>query len=179
MKQNDQEFAPVADKYTEVPGQASDPRKGKKPLSKTARLAYKIAGFFFVFCAFLGVILPVMPTTIFVILASAMFLKSSPKAYQWLHRSPIFGPYLQAHRDGTGLSTAYKVWTISFLWLGLMASGIFVVKVWWVRAILAVIGIAVTIHILTIKPRKRQEELDSVDPLEIPDPSPKTQLGTD
>ena len=145
-----------------------NPKKPRKPLSKTGQILYRILGVFFVGCGFLGILLPVWPTTIFLILASAVFMKSSPGLYAWLHRSRVFGPYLQAYRDKTGISIAYKAWTLTILWLGLLASGIFAIQSWPVRAILGVIGIAVTIHILTIKTRRREEEVAATDPIQVP-----------
>lgn len=54
-----------------------------------------ILGFFFLALAVLGVILPVMPTTCFVLLAAACFAKSSNRFYAWLLASRVFGPMIR------------------------------------------------------------------------------------
>ncbi len=54
-----------------------------------------ILGFFFLALAVLGVILPVMPTTCFVLLAAACFAKSSDRFYDWLLASRVFGPMIR------------------------------------------------------------------------------------
>lgn len=53
-----------------------------------------ILGFFFLGLAVLGAILPVMPTTCFVLAAAACFAKSSTRFYNWLLASRVFGPMI-------------------------------------------------------------------------------------
>lgn len=54
-----------------------------------------IIGFIFLGLAVLGAILPVMPTTCFVLLAAACFAKSSDRFYHWLLASKVFGPIIK------------------------------------------------------------------------------------
>tara|TARA_B110000259_G_scaffold52347_1_gene61644 strand:+ start:1920 stop:2327 length:408 start_codon:yes stop_codon:yes gene_type:complete len=51
-------------------------------------------GLFFVGCAYIGIILPGVPTTFFVILAAWAFSKSSEKFNKWIHEHKLFGKYL-------------------------------------------------------------------------------------
>ena len=51
-------------------------------------------GLFFVGCAYIGILLPGVPTTFFVILAAWAFSKSSEKFNKWLHEHKLFGKYL-------------------------------------------------------------------------------------
>ena len=51
-------------------------------------------GLLFVGCAYIGILLPGVPTTFFVILAAWAFGKSSEKFNKWLHEHPLFGKYL-------------------------------------------------------------------------------------
>jgi uncharacterized membrane protein YbaN (DUF454 family) len=51
-------------------------------------------GLFFVGCAYIGIILPGVPTTFFVILAAWAFSKSSEKFNKWIHEHRLFGKYL-------------------------------------------------------------------------------------
>jgi uncharacterized membrane protein YbaN (DUF454 family) len=59
------------------------------------RAAYATAGWLFVALAALGVALPLLPTTPFVLLASSCFVRSSPRARLWLLHSRVFGPTLR------------------------------------------------------------------------------------
>lgn len=64
-------------------------------LSRGSRILCTLAGLVFVALAALGVIIPGLPTTPFLLLAAALFTRSSPKLYGWLHQSAIFGRYLR------------------------------------------------------------------------------------
>ncbi len=68
-----------------------------------------ILGFFFLALAVLGVILPVMPTTCFVLMAAACFAKSSDRFYQWLLASRIFGPMIQQWQVSRSMPKRAKI----------------------------------------------------------------------
>ena len=118
------------------------------------RTLLKAAGLFFTALALLGILLPVLPTTPFLLLAAWCFGRSSPRLYTWLHENRLFGDYLRRYRNGEGLPLPVKVTTISLLWLTLGASAAWA---WperpWLAAALALIGAAVTAHIARIKTR--------------------------
>ncbi|WP_052078897.1 YbaN family protein [Spirochaeta lutea] len=124
--------------------------KQQKP-NAVKQWLYRILGVVFTALGVVGIVVPVWPTTIFLILASAVFLKSSPGMYRWLHDNPVLGPYLRAYRDKTGITIGYKVWTISVLWVGIVISAVFAVESLAVRIMLFTIALAVTIHVATIK----------------------------
>lgn len=152
------------EKWVSKKTDGSEP-KPKKELGLVGKILYRTLGVLFTTAGIIGIVVPVWPTTIFLILASAVFLKSSPEMYQWLHRNRILGPYLQAYTNKTGISMGYKIWTISILWLSIGFSAIFAVSVLWVRIMLFTIAVAVTIHVATLKTRKKEDEIASVDPL--------------
>ena len=62
-----------------------------------------LLGFIFVGLGFIGIIIPGMPTTVFMILAAACFAKSSPKFERWILDLPGIGRLVQDHRDGLGM----------------------------------------------------------------------------
>jgi len=118
------------------------------------RALLRAAGLFFTVLALLGVLLPVLPTTPFLLLAAWCFARSSPRLYAWLHNNRLFGEYLRRYRNNEGLPLPLKVTTISLLWLTLGASA---VLTWparpWLAGALTLVGAAVTIHIARIKTR--------------------------
>lgn len=59
------------------------------------KMLWRIAGLFFVGCAYIGAIVPGIPTTVFLMLALWCFSKSSEKLRNWIWEHPIFGPYVQ------------------------------------------------------------------------------------
>ncbi|MBQ4839713.1 MULTISPECIES: YbaN family protein [Pseudoalteromonas] len=106
------------------------------------------AGIIFVGLGFIGMALPVMPTTIFFILALACFSRSSPKFENWLLTHPKFGPSLVAWRE-------YQVVPPKGKWgagIGMLIGYIalcFSAAPWYVLIIVAVIEILALTYILT------------------------------
>lgn len=100
-----------------------------------------------------GIFLPVLPTTPFVLLAAGAFSVSDPKRAKKLEQSKIFGSYLRHWRTNQGVPLKTKIRAIIFLWLGLILS-IVVVNNITVTIILSIIGTIVTLHLILIKTDK-------------------------
>lgn len=122
------------------------------------RYAYLISGFLLVGIGVLGIFLPILPTTIFLILASACFMKSSPKANEWLKNNKFLGAYLRNYQDKTGLTVTAKVTNISILWISILLSAYFLTDEVYFRLLLFAIAIGVTIHLLMIKTKRNWAE---------------------
>lgn len=103
-----------------------------------------------------GTVVPVLPTTPFLLLAAACYLRSSKRLYRWLTTNPLFGEHLRHYREGEGLTRRVKVHTLVVLWTGLACSSLFAVpaRFWWIHLLLVTVGIGVTIHITLIPTRK-------------------------
>ena len=98
----------------------------------------------------IGVFLPLMPTTPFVLLAAACFAASSPKLYAWLLRNKRFGPFIQNYRSGCGVPKRRKREAILFLWGTLCVSAaVFRKPLVW--GILLLVGSCVTLHLVLMK----------------------------
>jgi len=115
------------------------------------RWALIVSGFILTGIGIAGMFLPLLPTTIFLLLAAWCFARSSEKFYKWLHNNKLFGKYLSDYSSGKGMTLRSKIFSISFLWLGLIVSAIFATEVLYVRILLMLIGIGVTWHLLAIK----------------------------
>jgi uncharacterized membrane protein YbaN (DUF454 family) len=100
--------------------------------------------------AFLGIFLPVLPTTPFLLLAAFFFARSSDRFLHWLLHNRWFGPYIRNYREKRGMTLPHKVFTLAMLWLFLLLTAIFAIEQWWLRLLLLVIGTGVTIHITSI-----------------------------
>ena len=86
-----------------------------------------LLGFIFVGLGFIGIIVPGMPTTVFMILAAACFAKSSPKFEQWILDLPGIGRLVQDHRDGLGMPQKSKAIAITMMVLAVTLSIIFAI----------------------------------------------------
>lgn len=115
---------------------------------------YLISGFLLVAIGVIGIFLPVLPTTIFLILASACFVKSSPKANQWLREHKILGQYIKNYQDKSGLTLRAKVYNIIFLWTMISLSAFYLTDEFYIKVLLLAIAVGVTIHLLMIKTKK-------------------------
>lgn len=119
------------------------------------RWAFLAGGSVSVALAGLGVVLPLLPTTPFLLVAAACFARSSGRAHHWLHTNRIFGRYLADYREHRGATVGVKVTAISMVWGGLGLSAYLVQPAPWVLAILAAIGIAVTWHLVSLTTLRR------------------------
>lgn len=98
-----------------------------------------------------GIFVPVLPTTPFLLLAAACFLRSSHRLYDWLTGHPHLGPYISNYLKYRAVTRRSKIISILLLWLVLGSSFVFAVQLWWVRLILAGIGCGVTVHLATMR----------------------------
>lgn len=104
-----------------------------------------------VFLGVLGVFLPLLPTTPFLLLAAYLFSRSSERFYNWLMNHRIVGNYIRNYREKKGISLKVKISSLSLLWVTILYSAFFVVGLLWVKILLLLIAAAVSIHILSFK----------------------------
>ena len=115
------------------------------------RWLFIISGFLLTGIGIAGMFLPILPTTVFLLLAAWCFARSSEKFYNWLHKNKFFGKYLSDYRSGRGMTLGSKIFSISFLWTGILYSVFFATELLYVRILLLLIAIGVTWHLLAIK----------------------------
>lgn len=106
----------------------------------------------------IGIFLPLLPTTVFFLLAAYCYARSSQKFYDWLLNNRWFGEYIRNYRGGRGIPLKQKIFSISLLWLTIGYSVWFVVSLWWVRLILLAIAIGVTLHLVLLKTFKPESQ---------------------
>lgn len=101
----------------------------------------------------IGLAVPILPTTPFVLLAAGCFGVSSPRIYKWLENSQHFGEYIVHYKTKAGVTRRVKIHSLIFLWV-MLGISIAIVESLWLRILLALIGAAVTTHILMLKSKK-------------------------
>jgi uncharacterized protein len=92
----------------------------------------------------LGIFLPLMPTTVFLLMAAACYARSSERFHKRLVEHPWLGPYIQQSR---GMTTRQKAVSITVLWLSLIVSMIWTAHLPWLRLVLIAVGVGVTLHV--------------------------------
>jgi len=120
----------------------------KRAKNRITRFLLIIGGYFFVALGVLGVFLPLLPTTPFLLLAAYCFGRSSDRIHGWLINNKWFGEYIKNYQAGMGIPLHSKVTAIISMWLLLIASAIWGTEFLIVRIILFLIGAGVTIHLL-------------------------------
>jgi uncharacterized membrane protein YbaN (DUF454 family) len=104
-------------------------------------------GWVSVFLGVLGIFLPLLPTTPFLLLAAACFVRSSPRFYNWLVEHPKLGKYVLHYLNGEGLPKKAKLYTIAMIFLTMGFSAWLVVPIIWGKLVLFLIGVSVSIYI--------------------------------
>lgn len=112
------------------------------------------AGFALLAVGAVGAVVPLLPTTPFVLAASACFTVT-PAIRARILRNRFFGEHMTNYQRRTGLRGQTVAVSLAFLWVTLTIS-MFAVKAPWCTALLTAVGVAVTIHILCIARAKRQ-----------------------
>ena len=122
---------------------------------KLIRWVWTGGGTFFVGLGIVGIFLPLLPTTPFLLLAAACYARGSRRCYSWLLNNRWFGSYIKNYRENKGVPLKIKVLSISFLWATIGYSTFFVVDIFLIRICLILIAIAVSAHIISIRTLKK------------------------
>lgn len=103
----------------------------------------------------LGIFLPVLPTTPFLLLAAALYVRSSERLYNWLMQHRHLGPYIKNFRENKAIPLRVKIVSVGLVWVTLLYCAVFVAKEWWMSLVFVIIATAVSIHILHYKTLKK------------------------
>ena len=108
-------------------------------------------GFASLILGIIGIVVPILPTTPFILLSAFLFLHSSKKLHNWLHENRFFGKYLKSYREGYGIPLKMKLFFVAILNASILYSVFYVVSNIWINVFLIVIAISVSIHLFMIK----------------------------
>lgn len=104
----------------------------------------------------LGIFLPVLPTTPFLLLTAALYLKGSKRLYRWLMNHKVFGPYIKNFMEHKAIPLKVKLSSVILIWLTLGYCAIAIATTWYYSALFIAIAIGVTIHLLHFKTLKNE-----------------------
>ncbi|MBN1698983.1 MAG: YbaN family protein [Spirochaetales bacterium] len=103
-----------------------------------------------------GVFVPLLPTTPFLLLAAGCYLRSSDRLYTWLIRHKRFGTYIRCYLKYRAMAKHSKIISLFLLWGAISVSMIFFIPTLWVRILLAAVAIGVTVHIVSLRTLTRE-----------------------
>ena len=121
------------------------------------RIIFRILGFTSLILGIIGIALPILPTTPFLLLSSYLFLKSSERLYNWLLNNKILGQYIKDFQIEKSIPLKVKISSISLLWITISTIAIFFTHIIWLKLLLFAIAIGVSIHILHYKTKKKKK----------------------
>ena len=101
------------------------------------------------FLGVLGLFLPVLPTTPFLLLTAYLYAKGSKRMYFWLISNKYFGKYIQRYRDGLGIPLKTKIISLTTLWISMLITIFYFIPILFVKILFFLIACAVTYHILS------------------------------
>ena len=122
--------------------------KAKESNYLIVKALWIVLGSFFVALAAVGVALPGIPTTPFLILAAACYIRSSQKLYDRLISNKTFGPYLKDYREGKGIPKKAKILAVSMIVLFVGSSVIFGIESLNLKIVVGTLGLTGLIYVI-------------------------------
>lgn len=114
------------------------------------RMILLVIGWLSVALGVIGIFVPVLPTTPFLLLAAACFVRSSRRFYLWLVEHPKLGPWIRDYLEGQGIPLKGKVYALVLMWASITLS-CFIVPLPWARGFMLTSAVLVSIYILRQK----------------------------
>jgi len=110
----------------------------------------------------LGMLLPLMPTTVFLLAAAYCYARSSERFHTWLLSNRLFGSYISNYKAGRGISLRQKAFTLTSLWLSIGFSIWTINASFWITLLLLATAVAITAHVVLIKTYRPEAEVEPI-----------------
>lgn len=131
--------------------QLEKPTENRTPRERVRSILLAILGTVLVGIGALGVFLPLLPTTPFLLLAAACYASSSPRLHTWLITHPRFGPHIHNYQQHRAISLRVKITSLLLAWASVGYVALFVVDPLWVRVLLAGLLLTKTAFMIVVR----------------------------
>lgn len=121
------------------------------------RLAFGALGTLFLLVGIIGIFMPILPTTPFLLLATACYARSSRRFYNWLMNHPALGPLIVEWRTYRSIPWRIKLVAVATMTLTFGSSIIFFIRDGWLQLALAFFGVMMVIWLYRIPSRDRPD----------------------
>ncbi|MBQ8839223.1 MAG: YbaN family protein [Bacteroidales bacterium] len=118
------------------------------------KILLAVLGMLALILGIVGIFLPVLPTTPFLLLAAALFLRSSRPLYDWLMNHPKLGSYISNFMVHKSIPLKVKVISVSMVWITLLYCAVAVARHWAFSLFFVLLAAGITWHILSYKTKK-------------------------
>ena len=123
---------------------------GESLTIKMKKAFYIILGTIALVIGFVGLFLPVIPTTPLVLLAAACYYRSSNRLHNWILRSKWFGETIENYQAGKGLTKITKIRAIVLMWVMITISVVYFVENFLIQLLLLGIAFAVSLYLIRL-----------------------------
>lgn len=118
--------------------------------NKFVRSLFFVAGTITLVLGAVGIVLPILPTTPFLLISLACYLRSSERMTHWMLNNKYFGTYIRNYKEGKGIPMKTKLFAITVLWITISISAFVLVPILVVQIILLVVAVGVTLHLVRL-----------------------------
>jgi uncharacterized membrane protein YbaN (DUF454 family) len=119
-------------------------------MSKLKKIVLITLGTIFLILGIIGIFLPLLPTTPFLLLTTTCYARSSRTLLMRLLNNRRIGKYIIEYKKNKGIRRSIKIYVLTLLWTSITVS-IICVGTWWITILLVAVATGVTIHISTFK----------------------------
>ncbi len=117
-------------------------------MSSIIRYVYVVLGILFCVLGVIGIFVPLLPTTPFLLLSAVLFFRSSPRLYHLLLNHPQLGPYIRNFREHKAIPLRIKIISVSLVWLTILHAVFFLLDYWILEILLLILAVCITVYIL-------------------------------
>lgn len=117
-------------------------------MSSIIRYVYVVLGIIFCVLGVIGIFVPLLPTTPFLLLSAALFFRSSPRLYHLLLNHPHLGPYIRNFREHKAIPLRIKIISVSLVWLTILHAVFFLLDYWILEILLLILAVCISVYIL-------------------------------
>ncbi|MDD4821302.1 MAG: YbaN family protein [Bacteroidales bacterium] len=122
------------------------------------KLVYILIGSVSFILGIIGIFVPLLPTTPFLLLSAACWLRGSQKLYDWLLNQRCLGPYIRNFYEYKAIPLRAKIISVSLIWITLLNCAIWIVKPIFLKVLLIALAIAISWHILSYKTMTKEQQ---------------------
>jgi hypothetical protein len=119
------------------------------------KIVFTLIGTVSLLIGLVGIILPIIPTTPFILFSAWCYYRGSKRFHDWLVNHPYLGPIVEEYGNGEGMTKESKIKAIILTWTAVLMTAVFILQSLLMRAIIIVIAVIGTIVLIRIKTRKK------------------------
>ncbi|MBI5215475.1 MAG: YbaN family protein [Ignavibacteriae bacterium] len=118
------------------------------------KIFFLTAGSLSVLFGVIGIVVPLLPTVPFLLLAAYLYAKGSERFYLWLIHHKWLGTILTNYREGKGIPFKIRMYSVLFLWLTIGASVVFLIEDITAKIIMLVVAVGITLRLMLMKSKE-------------------------